>query len=75
MEEEPLSDDEIRAVWEAYDVDGTGTLDRDEFHALMEDLQEIKAGFKQLGFRTVELRTQQLLLSSIEREPSLNINS
>jgi len=60
MEAEPLSDDEIRAVWDAYDVDNTGTLDRDEFHALMEDLQEIKAGHRNFPIEATDVIFEEL---------------
>lgn len=47
-------------MWDAYDVDETGTLDRDEFHALMEDLQEIKAGHRNFPTEATDVIFEEL---------------
>ncbi|CAM9194857.1 unnamed protein product [Ectocarpus fasciculatus] len=43
---EQLSDEELVKIWEAYDVDGDGRMDREELSFLMEDLCEAKNGHR-----------------------------
>lgn len=39
---EQLSDEELVKIWEAYDVNGDGRMDREELSFLMEDLCEVQ---------------------------------
>lgn len=39
---EQLSDPDLYKIWDAYDVDGNGKMDRDELFFLMEDLCEVR---------------------------------
>lgn len=39
---EQLSDQELYKIWDAYDVNGDGKMDREELSFLMEDLCEVR---------------------------------
>lgn len=41
---EQLSDQDLYKIWDAYDVNGDGKMDRDELSFLMEDLCEVRNG-------------------------------
>eukprot|EP00904_Undaria_pinnatifida_P007899 jgi/Undpi1/4239/HiC_scaffold_16.g07605.m1 len=43
---EQLSDQELYKIWDAYDVNGDGKMDREELSFLMEDLCEAKNGHR-----------------------------
>lgn len=38
---EQLSDPELERIWQAYDLDADGKMDREELFFLMEDLCEV----------------------------------
>lgn len=46
LDQAALSDEKLRDIWNAYDIDGSNTLDRTEVLALLEDLQELAKGHR-----------------------------
>lgn len=41
-----LCKEEVDAIWDSYDRDGTGSLDKKELRALLEDLSQLKKGHR-----------------------------
>lgn len=42
---ELLSDQDLQKIWDAYDLNGNGVMQRDELSFLMEDLCEVRRRF------------------------------
>jgi len=54
---EQLSDSDLVRIWEAYDVNGDGRMDREELAFLMEDLCEVRGGIFHFRCVVTEART------------------
>ena len=50
-------------VWDRYDVDGNGWLDREELRAILEDITELKMGHRNVDNAVVQAVFQEVDLN------------
>eukprot|EP00656_Telonema_subtile_P024968 TRINITY_DN27110_c0_g1_i1.p1 TRINITY_DN27110_c0_g1~~TRINITY_DN27110_c0_g1_i1.p1 ORF type:complete len:550 (+),score=158.67 TRINITY_DN27110_c0_g1_i1:81-1730(+) len=55
-----LNERDSMAVFEQYDVDGDGVLDRKEFRSLLEDLSQLKRGHKNVDDQLLEATFEEM---------------
>jgi len=54
IHKEDISEAEIQQIWERYDTDRSGSLDKEELRSMLQDISQLKKGHRNVGDLTLE---------------------